>query len=173
MTTDTAETFLAVCENIASGDTVAQACKAAGIGERTFFRALAADGDGNIAQAYARARRFRADKRAAEIEDLARRACLPRDDKEHVDPNGARVAIDSLKWLAARENNGRYGERIAVDTAPSAKSALSRADALTLMQSGALTIDQLMDRWTKPVVEALPASRSATSAPDEVLDCDV
>ncbi|MCU0791932.1 MAG: hypothetical protein MUE42_03580 [Opitutaceae bacterium] len=146
MTTDPNEKFLRVCENIASGDTIAAACREAGIGERTFFRALAEDCDGPLGQSYARARRFRADKRASEIEELSRRACLPRDHPEWLDPQAVRVAVDAAKWLAARENNGRFGERLTVeDAAP--KKSLSRAEALEHLRAGSIDVDEVLAGW--------------------------
>jgi hypothetical protein len=167
----TADKYLTVCENLSSGDNVAEACRAAGVGERTFFRALAQDGDGPIAQAYALARKCRADKRASEIEDLARRATLPRDDPEYLEPNAARVAIDALKWLAGKENQTRYGDKLALDV-PDARPSLSRADALAALQSGSIDLNGILDSWTKPVeaIEALPPTDSGqgTDLPTEV-----
>lgn len=173
MSTNNAETFLTVCENIAAGDTVAQACKAAGVTERSFFRALAADDGGSLGQAYARVRRLRADKRAAEIEDLVRRACLPKDNEEHLDANAARVAIDSFKWLAARENNGRYGDRITVeDDGP--RKTLTREDTLAQLAASNLSIADVFGALTKPAepVPALPGTPSSPSPAADILDIE-
>ena len=149
MNTSITENFLTVCTSIASGDTVAEACRSAGVAERSFFRALATDGDGPIAQAYAVGRKCRADKRASEIEDLARRACLPRTHADYLEPNAARVAVDALKWLASRENQSRYGDRVAVDTGTPATPGLSRSEALAALQAGSISVEEVLGKWTR------------------------
>lgn len=168
MTTHT-DKYLTVCENLASGDSIAQACKAGKVAERSFFKALAADNDGPLGQAYARARHYRADKRTSEIEDYVRRATLPRDHAEHLEPNAARLAVDSVKWLASRENQSRYGDRVAVDTAIPSTPRLSRAEALASLQAGTLDVGGLLERWTKPV-EAIEVPETEPSTETAAAD---
>ena len=155
--------FIAVCENIASGDSIAEACRAAGVAARSFFKGLAADGDGPLGQAYTRARRYRADMRASEIEEFVRRATLSKDHPEYLEPNAARVAIDSHKWLASKENQSRFGDRVAVEL-PETKPGLSRADALAALQSGSIDVSEVLAHWTKPV-QAIEAESTAETSP--------
>jgi hypothetical protein len=89
---------------------------------------------------------------------------LPKDDPDYIDPQAGRVLIDAIKWQAGKENQGRYGDRIMVE-ADAPKASLSRSDAVALMQSGAVTVEQLMDRWTKPV-EAIEAPKTEETAQD-------
>jgi hypothetical protein len=156
--------FLAVTENIAAGDSIAAACRAAKVAERSFFAALAADADGALGQAYARARRYRADQRVSAIEDLARRACLPKDHRDYLEPNAARVAIDSLKWLASRENQSRYGERVLIEeTAPKAIS--TREEALATLRNSGLSVSDIFGTLTtKAEPLALDASPCANTS---------
>jgi hypothetical protein len=160
--------LLEMCDRIAEGDSVQVAALSVGVAYRTFYNylgggygAMYAD---TLMQAYARARKVRADARAEQIDEIIRRTMLPRGDEEYLEPNAARVVIDAIKWQASKENNARYGDKLAIESeAP--KAGLGRADALALMQSGAVTIEQLMDRWTKPV-EAIEAPKTEDTAQD-------
>lgn len=82
----------------------------------------------------------------------------------------SRIRIETRLKLLAKWDPKRYGERIAIEEEVTRRT-LSRADAMALMQSGAVTIDQLMDRWTKPV-EAIEAPKSEETA-QESDDSDI
>jgi hypothetical protein len=68
------------------------------------------------------AREHRADARSDAIDNLIRQV-----EQGELDPHAGRVAIDAHKWLAARENPGRYGDRLVsehvIHTGPSMEPA--------------------------------------------------
>ncbi len=75
---------------------------------RTIHRWIAEDEE--FRQAYTRACANRSLVYADTIGDIAKGVLAGR-----IDPNAARVAIDSYKWLAARLQSGTYGERSEVN----------------------------------------------------------
>lgn len=61
-------------------------------------------------QDYARAREAKADADADGISDIAARTL-----KGEYDPQAARVAIDAMKWAAAKMQPKKYGDKIDVN----------------------------------------------------------
>ena len=143
--------FLAVCEHIAQGDSVTLACQTVGVARRSFFAALAVAPENDpLHHCYARARRARADSRADDLEELSRRVCLQKDDPDHLDPNAARVAMDSIKWLMGKENNSRYGDKVVLE-AP-AKPAATREDHLRIVQESGIDLAAILECYSLPSV---------------------
>ena len=114
-----------ICEGIASGLSVASACAEAGLSIRTFWSNLAKNE--KLMRNYTRARESKADVRAEGIDEIARKVMAG-----EIDPNAARVAMDAQKWLTARENPKRYGEKLDVTGVPasSVNVLLSTRDKL-------------------------------------------
>lgn len=101
-------TLTDICNSIACGDAVAVACEKAGIPCTKFYRTLADAGTVHgalVRSAYAAARACRADARFEAIDDLIARMLAG-----EIDPQQARVAIDSVKWQCARERPSRYAD---------------------------------------------------------------
>ena len=101
-----------ICDLVACGMSVAKAITAKGLFMSDFYGQLAKNRE--LSERYARARETRADARAEAIDDLAQRVIAG-----EIDPNAARVAMDAQKWLTARENPKRYGEKLDVTGVPS------------------------------------------------------
>jgi len=99
-----------ICERVALGEAIVEACKAERVHPRQWYRWLNEKEDLN--EQLDRARRMRADQLAAEILDIA-------DDPE-LDPHRARLMVDTRKWLAARFFPRMYSEpaRVALVTDP-------------------------------------------------------
>lgn len=114
-----------ICEGIASGLSVASACAEVGFNIRTFWLNLAKNE--KLLRNYTRAREAKADVRAEGIDEIARKVL-----SGELDPNAARVAMDAQKWLTARENPKRYGEKLDVTGVPasSVNVLLSTRDKL-------------------------------------------
>jgi hypothetical protein len=102
---------------------------------------------------------------------------LPRDDSEYLEPNAARVVIDAIKWQAGKENNARYGDRIAIeDDRPQAKA--TREDALKTLRESGLSVADIFGALTKPAeplpvaleIEATPAARDDDQEADDLSD---
>lgn len=95
-----------VCDAVADGENLMRICNKDGIPPRkTIYQWLIDDAD--LSDAYARARKTRADSRADRIDEIAQKAL-----SGAVDPHAARLAIDADKWLASKENQGRYGDNV-------------------------------------------------------------
>ncbi len=114
-----------ICTLVACGMSVRKAVTAKGISSETFYEELTKNDD--LAKRYASAREKRADARAEAIDDLAQRVIAG-----EIDPNAARVAMDAQKWLTARENPKRYGDKLDVTGVPanSVNLLLSTRDKL-------------------------------------------
>jgi len=97
-----------VCERIANGDSMGQACKALKLNITTPYDWFAKSTQ--LADRYARALAMRADRKAERIDELAE-ACIAGD----VEPNAARVAIDAHKWTASKLAPKKYGDRMQSD----------------------------------------------------------
>lgn len=111
-----------ICAAIAAGASVRVVSRMPGMPNKaTIFRWLAMadqapaegeEGEGSkqrpfdaFRQMYVQARKFRADARVESIDEdiqALRRGKL--------DPQAARIIIDAKKWLAGKENQGRYGD---------------------------------------------------------------
>lgn len=94
------------CRNIANAMTCLEAAKAIGYSWEGVRKWLTIHKD--FAAQYTHAREIAADHFEAEIIDAARK----------VTPESspaARVHIDTLKWIAARRNAKKYGDKLALD----------------------------------------------------------
>ena len=101
-----------VLELVAGGQSLRQACKAAGIKPATFL--LARDKDAALAEQYARAREAQADAHFDEMVELEAEC---REGK--LDPQAFRAMLDSLKWRLARMRPRVYGDKLTVDNTSS------------------------------------------------------
>jgi DNA-binding NarL/FixJ family response regulator len=161
-----------MCDHIAEGDSVQTAAKLVGVAYKTFYNILA-QGDESIyantlIQAYARARKCRADARAEQIDEIVRRTMLPKDAEEYLEPNAARVVIDAIKWQAGKENNARYGDRLAIeDNRP--KAITTREEALATLASSGLSVADIFGALTKPV-QPLPVALEIEAGADQDQD---
>lgn len=107
--------FFAICEDIADGLTVQQACADAGVSYRSFRRFVdsadvnndghSGDSSSEFYQVYARAREWRGEACLMRIDDIMRKLA----DKE-IDSTTARVMIDTEKWKAAKFYPKMYGD---------------------------------------------------------------
>jgi hypothetical protein len=91
------ERALEACEYLTEGLGVRIACKKVDMDQ------------GKLAKRYARARQARADARVESMEEI-----LEAVKAGALEPNAARVILDSIKWIASRENQGRYGDKMDV-----------------------------------------------------------
>lgn len=99
----------AICEAIASGDSLVKALRAKGMpGYRTVMTWLSEDEA--FQQNYARAREAQGDADADRIGDITDRVL-----SGEIDPQSARVAIDALKWTAAKRLPKKYGDKLDLD----------------------------------------------------------
>jgi hypothetical protein len=98
-----------ICDLIASGETDAKIEAMDGMPSAQTIRRWRIDRE-DFCSNYARAREARADFRAERIDGYVQKVI----DKS-LPPDAARVAIDAEKWLAAKEQPKRYGDRIQVD----------------------------------------------------------
>lgn len=103
------ERALEACEYLTEGLGVRIACKKVDMDQGKFFRLLAKEGADELAKRYARARQARADARVESMEEI-----LEAVKAGALEPNAARVILDSIKWIASRENQGRYGDKMDV-----------------------------------------------------------
>ena len=90
---------------VARGKSVVSQLDRVGIGFQQFYEAI--DKDPSLGECYARARKHQAEAGQSKILDAAQKL-LDGD----LEPNAARVAIDALKWNAARMHPAIYGERV-------------------------------------------------------------
>lgn len=105
----TPEMMEAVLLRVASGRSLASVGNDEDMPDvRTLHRWIAEDE--SFRQSYTRACANRSLVYADTIGDIAKGVLAGR-----IDPNAARVAIDSYKWLAARLQSGTYGERSEVN----------------------------------------------------------
>ena len=91
---------------IAAGKSLRSQLDKLGIHYEQFYRQL--DMDEALRERYTRARKHQAESGQARILE-----CVDRVLSDDLDPNAARVAIDALKWNAARMHPAIYGEKIA------------------------------------------------------------
>jgi hypothetical protein len=101
-TPNKAEIFAAVCERIAEGELVVEACKAEGVGTRTFLAWSTEDG---LQQVYVRAREAAADALADEALQVARGA-------KNETAQADRLLVDTLKWTAAKRRPRYYSDKM-------------------------------------------------------------
>jgi hypothetical protein len=99
------ETAEEICIRIACGEPLASVCRRKGMpAYRTVMRWLV-DNEG-FRHNYARAREDQANADADTVGDIALQVLAGK-----VEPQAARVAIDALKWAAAKRNPKKYGDR--------------------------------------------------------------
>lgn len=92
-----------ICENIAMGDSVLQACEKAGISDKAFYKRLIRDD--KAVELYMRARATRAHARHESVDAIKEELRLGL-----IDPNTARVLLDAVKWQSGKENAKVYGD---------------------------------------------------------------
>lgn len=93
--------FDRICERMAEGESLRAICKGKDMpAKRTVLRWVAADE--KLAAQYAEAQQMRAEHYFDEIIDIA-------DSKS--DPQKTRVQIDARKWVLARMNPKKYGDK--------------------------------------------------------------
>ena len=95
-----------ICARISEGESLAAVCRDDYLPSvRTVMRWLAENEA--FRQDYTRAREAKADADADNIGDIAARVL-----SGEYDPQAARVAIDALKWAAAKMQPKKYGEKL-------------------------------------------------------------
>ena len=98
------EQYESIFREIAKGKSLGSQLEATGSGYSQFYKGL--DDDKELSDCYARARRHQAESGQSRILDAVDRLFAG-----DLDPNAARVAIDALKWNAARMHPAVYGEK--------------------------------------------------------------
>lgn len=118
----------AICERIASGETLMAICREQGMPTMTtVMRWAQSDETGGVAwfrERYARAKELRLEVMAEEINGIA-------DDKSE-DPQSRRVRIDSRKWLLGKLAWRVYGDRSQVELTGKDGGAIEVSVAETL-----------------------------------------
>jgi hypothetical protein len=99
----TLEIAAEVCRRVSLGETLTVVCKSLGIDPATVRDWVVGD-RGGFAQVYARARRSQVEAWSDELLAIA--------DDTSLEPNDRRVRLDVRKWLMARINPARYGDRV-------------------------------------------------------------
>ncbi len=99
----------AICVRIANGDNIRAISALPDMPTQNVIMKWIAS-DLEFKALYETARLARADARADEIDSLIKRML-----EGEIDPQAAKVAIDSIKWLMAKENAKRYGDRVDVN----------------------------------------------------------
>lgn len=96
----------AICQRIACGESLAEICRSSKMPNySTVMRWLNAHEE--FSKNYTRAREAQGDADADSVGDIANLVL-----KGKVDPQAARVAIDALKWTAAKRAPKKYGEKL-------------------------------------------------------------
>lgn len=103
MPLDTPENRLTVLEGLAEGMSLRSICKAPGFPSVGTVLAWCA-AEPEWAEQYARARKAGDDAMAEDIQAIA--------DDEDLDPNDKRVRIDARKWLMAKRQPKKYGDKV-------------------------------------------------------------
>jgi hypothetical protein len=101
------ELLSSVFSEVANGKSLRSQLDKAEISYEAFYRLI--DADEMLRERYARARKHQAESNQARIFDAVDAVLAG-----ELDPNAARVAIDALKWNAARMHPGVYGDRTAL-----------------------------------------------------------
>lgn len=124
--------FNAICEYVADGGSLRQACTAQGIERSKVNRWILDDsryGDKTLVNQYAQARDVQADALADGLIDIA-------DDRVKVpDVNDRRLMVETRKWIASKLKPRKYGDKLALggaDDLPAIRQEVQeRADAFT------------------------------------------
>lgn len=98
------EQYDSIFAEVAKGKSLASQLERCGTGVSTFYAGL--EKDKELSECYARARRHQAEAGQSRILEAVDRVL-----EGDLDPNAARVAIDALKWNAARMHPAIYGEK--------------------------------------------------------------
>ena len=117
-----------VLELVASGQSLRQACEAAGMPAPTFLRER--DKNPALAEQYARAREAQADAHfdeMAELEAECRAGIL--------DPQAFRAMLDSRKWRLARMRPRVYGDKLDVTNSDGSMRPLPQAVEIILVDA--------------------------------------
>jgi hypothetical protein len=99
----TPELATEICRRVSLGETLTVVCKSLGVDPATVRDWVVGDRDG-FAQVHARARRSQVEAWSDELLAIA--------DDNTLEPNDRRVRLDVRKWLMARLNPARYGDRV-------------------------------------------------------------
>lgn len=95
-----------ICQRIAEGESLVDILKEKGMpGYSTFMRWLSEDEQ--LRENYARAREAQGDADADKINHIARGVL-----SGEYDPSAANVAINALKWTAAKRQPKKYGDKL-------------------------------------------------------------
>lgn len=95
-----------VLSRIADGETLAAICSSPGMpARRSVYDHMRADPD--YAKRYANAVEVRASHRIDEIENVNKRLA-----EGSIDPQSARVLLQSLQWLASKEDSRRFSDKL-------------------------------------------------------------
>lgn len=93
--------FDRICERMAEGESLRSICKAKDMpNKRTVLRWI--ENDEKLAEQYSKAQNLRAEHYFDEIIDIA---------DSRSDPQKTRVQIDARKWVLARMNPKKYGDK--------------------------------------------------------------
>lgn len=104
------ELFVAICAEIACGDSVEVAAQKHDVSERAFYLWLTKYPE--AVQNYARAREVRSDARFESSSKLMADLKLG-----EIDAQQARVMLDEIKWKCGKESSRKYGDKVDVTTA--------------------------------------------------------
>lgn len=99
-----------ICVRVANGETIRRISEDPDMPTQSGIMKWIAQ-DLEFKAMYETARLARADARADEIDQLIHRML-----EGEIDAQAAKVAIDAQKWLMAKENAKRYGDRVDVNT---------------------------------------------------------
>jgi hypothetical protein len=93
---------------VAKGKSVTSQLERIGVGFKAFYEAL--DRDPELGECYGRARKHQGEAHFGKIVEATEQVLSGK-----LDPNAARVAIDALKWTAARMHPTVYSEKHAIE----------------------------------------------------------
>ena len=93
----------AILEGLADGESLRTICKAKGMPSVSTVMRWCND-DENWREQYARARAAGDDAMAEDIQEIA--------DRDGLDPNDKRIRVDARKWLLAKRQPKKYGDKL-------------------------------------------------------------
>lgn len=101
----TAEHVKSIFEQLEQGVSLRKACDKEGVKNNTFLDFISKDKD--LAEQYARSRQKGQDARFEDMLDYAR--------ESKDDPYTKKLYIDTLKWVLAKQQPKKYGDKLEVD----------------------------------------------------------
>ena len=104
------QAFPEIERSLGGGESLTRACQRLGLDRSQFFDVM--ENSPAHAERYSRARKLRAEKWSERIEDAADDLMS---DSGKLDANKARVAIDALKWTAAKLHPQTFGDNKQID----------------------------------------------------------